>query len=93
MTDGEAKAPISHANDMGSNASANYYSSRGFDKPVGRGRANWLSRLTYFWVNPLLQKGAECKIHDDTAEAFVDPPNRGYLQAEQFAAAYESMQV
>ena len=89
----EAGTPVSHGRGMDSDAERQYYSSRGFDRPVGRGRAGWLSRLTYFWVNPLLRKGAECKIEEDTAEAFVDPPNRGYLQAEQFAAAYESMQV
>ena len=93
MTGVEANAPISHANDISSSADGKYYSSRGFDRPVGRGGAGWLSRLTYFWVNPLLQKGVECGIKEDTAEAFVDPPNRGYLQAEQFAAAYENMQV
>ena len=93
MTGVEADAPISHTNGIGSNADGNYYSSRGFERPVGRGRAGWLSRLTYFWVNPLLQKGVQCNIKEDTAEAFVDPPNRGYLQAEQFASAYESMLV
>ena len=92
MTGVEANASISHTNDNG-NPHGYYYSSRGFDRPVGRDRAGWLSRLTYFWVNPLLQKGVESKIEEDTAEAFVDPPNRGHLQAEQFAAAYKSMQV
>lgn len=92
MTGLEANAPISHATDVG-NAYGNYYSCRGFHRPVGRGRAGWLSRLTYFWVNPLLQKGVESKIEEDTAEAFVDRPNRGHLQAAQFAAAYKSMQV
>lgn len=70
-----------------------YYSSRGFSRPVGRGNAGLFSLLTYYWVNPLLDKGAKCELQEDTGEAFVDQPNRGRIQAEQFSAAYDTMRV
>ena len=88
-----AEALPCDASEMGNDANEEYYGSRGFSRPVGRGRAGFLSKLTYFWVNPLLQKGAACKIEEHTAEAFVDAPNRGYLQAKQFSAAYKDTQV
>ncbi len=70
-----------------------YYSSRGFARPVGRGNAGLFSLLTYYWVNPLLDKGAKCELQEDTGEAFVDRPNRGSIQAQQFSAAYDTMRV
>ncbi len=88
-----AEASPCDAGKMDKDAKEQYYCSRGFSRAVGRGSAGFLSKLTYFWVNPLLQKGAACKIEEHTAEAFVDAPNRGYLQAKQFSAAYKDTQV
>ena len=73
--------------------SEQYYRERGFSRAVGRGHAGILSLLTYYWVNPLLQKGAKCDIQENTAEAFVDPQNRARFQAEQFSAAYDRSKV
>ena len=73
--------------------SEQYYRDRGFSRAVGRGHAGILSLLTYYWVNPLLQKGARCDIQENTAEAFVDTQNRARLQAEQFSAAYNRSKV
>lgn len=93
MTERNQKGSLGEHTHMCDDASEQYYSERGFSRPVGRRHAGLLSLLTYFWVNPLLNKGAACKIQENTAEAFVDPPNRARLQAEQFSAAYEGMQV
>ena len=73
--------------------SEQYYRERGFSRAVGRGHAGILSLLTYYWVNPLLQKGAACDIQENTAEAFVDPQNRARFQAEEFSTAYQRAKV
>ena len=73
--------------------SEQYYRERGFSRAVGIGHAGILSLLTYYWVNPLLQKGAACDIQENTAEAFVDPQNKANFQAEQFSAAYQRATV
>lgn len=82
-----------HSMDSTPEVDEHYYSSRGFSRPVGRGNAGLFSLLTYYWVNPLLDKGARCELQEDTGEAFVDRPNRGRIQAEQFSAAYVAMRV
>ena len=73
--------------------SEQYYRERGFSRAVGRGHAGILSLLTYYWVNPLLQKGAACDIQENTAEAFMDPQNSARFQAEQFSTAYQRAKV
>ena len=60
---------------------------------MGTESAGFLSRITFSWVWPLLQRGKQCSIAEDTASAFVREDTRAPRLAADFDAVFDRLRV
>lgn len=72
---------------------SDFFKSRGYDKPVGAEYGGFWSTVTFSWIGPLLKKGTQKTLDEESATPFVPYRNDSAVLAGQFDAMYAKLEV